>query len=55
VLAPDELHLLSTLPNRAVRTINPLTESIWDSPLALIIALLILTLEWVGRKALRLA
>lgn len=54
VLKPDELHLLSTLPNRAVRTINPLTEPIWDSPLALIMALLLLTLEWIGRKVLRL-
>ena len=55
VLAPDEFADLSTLPNRAVKTINPLTEPIWDSPLALILALVVLTMEWVGRKVLRLA
>jgi hypothetical protein len=55
VLRPDELgDLSSILPNRAVRTLNPLTEPIWDSPLALILALLALTFEWIGRKALRL-
>lgn len=55
VLAPDELNQLpSLLPNRAVRTLNPLTEPIWDSPLALGLALLLLTGEWIGRKVLRL-
>jgi hypothetical protein len=37
-----------------VKTINPLTEPIWDSPLALILVLLALTGEWIGRKAMRL-
>jgi hypothetical protein len=50
--ALDELPRL--LPNRAVRTINPLTEPIWDTPLALGLVLILLTAEWIGRKALRL-
>jgi len=43
------------LPNRSVRTPNPLTERIWDTPLFFILILLALTGEWVGRKLLRLA
>jgi hypothetical protein len=54
VLSPDDLSELSKLPNRSVTTKNPLTESIWDSPLSLILALLALTFEWIGRKVLRL-
>jgi hypothetical protein len=37
-----------------VRTLNPLRERIWDTPLAFILVVLALTLEWVGRKVLRL-
>lgn len=55
VVPPDQLEELAMLPNRAVRTMNPLTEPIWDSPLALILALLALTFEWFGRKVLRYA
>jgi hypothetical protein len=55
VLSPDELdELPRLLPNRAVKTINPLTEPIWDTPLALILVLALLTAEWIGRKTLRL-
>jgi len=43
------------LPNRAVRTLNPLTERIWDTPLFFALVLLLLTAEWVGRKVIRLA
>jgi uncharacterized membrane protein len=42
------------LPNRSLRTINPLTERIWDTPLAFALLLLLLTLEWIGRKVIRL-
>ncbi len=42
------------LPNRSLRTENPLTESIWDTPLALLIAILLLAAEWIGRKLVRL-
>ncbi len=55
VLSPDELGTLpQLLPNREVRTSNPLTEPIWDTPLALIVAILLLTAEWIGRKIVRL-
>ncbi|MHC4416301.1 MAG: hypothetical protein ACYS0G_13555 [Planctomycetota bacterium] len=56
MLAPDELgRLPSLLPNRSVRTISPLTERIWDTPLAFGLILLLLAGEWIGRKWLRLA
>lgn len=42
------------LPQRARRVPNDVTEPIWNSPLALAVVLVLLTLEWVGRKALRL-
>lgn len=43
------------LRNRSIRTLNPLRESIWDTPLAFSLVLLLLTLEWIGRKIIRLA
>lgn len=55
VLAPQQLQdLPQLLPNRSVRTINPLVESIWDTPLAFGLVLLLLTGEWIGRKLIRL-
>jgi len=55
ILAPDEVgRLPELLPNRSVRTLNPLRERIWDTPLAFVLVLLALTAEWVGRKVLRL-
>jgi hypothetical protein len=54
-LAPEDLGTLpSLLPNREVRTLNPLTEPIWDTPFMLILAIVLLTFEWVGRKIIRL-
>jgi hypothetical protein len=47
--------LSQLLPNRSVRTLNPLTERIWDTPLIFALVLLTLAGEWIGRKALRLA
>jgi hypothetical protein len=56
VLAPQDVgELERLLPNRSVRTINPLTERIWDTPLVFGLVLLLLTCEWVGRKVIRLA
>jgi uncharacterized membrane protein len=55
VLGPEALGRLDRLlPNRSVRTINPLTERIWDTPLVFGLVLLLLTCEWVGRKVIRL-
>ncbi len=55
VLSPDDLAPLLSLPNRSVRTFSPLTESVWDTPLALALVVLVLSAEWVGRKLARLA
>ena len=56
VLAPQDVgELERLLPNRSVRTINPLTERIWDTPLVFSLVLLLLTCEWIGRKVIRLA
>jgi uncharacterized membrane protein len=55
VLAPSEVgRLPELLPNRAVRTLNPLRERIWDTPLALAVLILALSAEWIGRKIMRL-
>ncbi len=54
-LAPERIpDLPELLPNRAVRTLNPLRERIWDTPLAFLLVLGLLTVEWIGRKVLRL-
>lgn len=49
-LIPDQL------PNRA-RTIAspPKRESLWDKPVVLILLVALLTIEWIGRRLLRLA
>ncbi len=55
MLQPNELEQLpESLPNRSVRTVNPLTERIWDSPFFFALIVLALTIEWVGRKIVRL-
>lgn len=55
MLQPDELsELPNLLPNRQIVTVNPLRERIWDTPLFFVLLVLFLTLEWVGRKVLRL-
>jgi len=54
-IAPDDLEQLEQIPNRSIRTLHSLIEPVWDSPLALGLLLLLLTLEWVGRKVIRLA
>ena len=47
--------LAGLIPNRAKRTPNDLQEPLWNSPLTLIIVLALLTIEWIGRKIIRLA
>jgi uncharacterized membrane protein len=55
-VAPEDLGAaLERLPNREIRTENPLREPIWNTPFAFILLLGLLTLEWVGRRHLRLA
>ncbi|HWB19838.1 MAG TPA: hypothetical protein VG711_06030 [Phycisphaerales bacterium] len=55
VLSPSELDQLSTIRNRAVKTRNPITERIWDTPFVFAIVLALFAMEWVSRRLLRLA
>lgn len=57
VLQEGELtRLASFLPNRRVRTSGqPEVDPLWDTPAALIAVVLLLSLEWIGRRMLRLA
>lgn len=51
----DELdQLLNQVPNRARRIDDDISERLWDSPMSLVIVLMLLTVEWVGRKWMRL-
>jgi hypothetical protein len=55
VLDANQIQTLpGILPNREVRTINPLSERIWDTPLVFVLLLVLLVVEWVGRKIIRL-
>lgn len=52
----DLSKLLTALPKRDVRiTLNPDEHTLWDTPLALILLLTLVTAEWIGRRAMRLA
>ena len=57
VLEPDQLSQLPTLlPNRKLKLAGePEVHTLWDTPLALLLAVLLLTGEWVGRRLLRMA
>ena len=57
VITPAELtKVRELLPNRGVRLIGtPEEETLWDTPLALILLLVLVTFEWVGRRLIRLA
>jgi len=55
IVSLTNLEELNTLiPKRAQRTANDDREALWDSPSALVMVLLLITIEWVGRKAIRL-
>lgn len=45
---------LSELPNRAIVTETPIRERIWTSPLVFLVVVLLVTLEWSGRRWQRL-
>ncbi len=54
-IAPDDLQTLPEhLRSRQRVTLSERYESLWDSPLALILLILLLTVEWVGRRVIRL-
>jgi len=58
VLRPESLHRLlrnDLLPNRAVIIENPQIHALWDTPLALILLVLIPAIEWSVRRWSRLA
>jgi len=55
VFQPSELDTLPNhLPNRQVRLLNEVGEPLWDTPLALILIVFLLTAEWIGRRVIRL-
>jgi len=56
VLRPEELaELEQYLPNRQRRVAGtPDIETLWDSPLALILLVVLLGTEWIGRRMIRL-
>jgi hypothetical protein len=57
VLQPDQLgDLPRLLPNRKLKLAGePELHTVWDTPLALLLAVVLLTAEWIGRRVLRLA
>ncbi len=56
VVQPKDLGTLSgLLPNRRVTTETATIEPLWDAPLALILIILLASIEWLGRRWLRLA
>jgi hypothetical protein len=43
-----------SLPNRSFTTERPISERIWTSPLAFLLLVLLVTIEWTGRRLARL-
>jgi len=54
VVNSDDLRPLLELPKRHLRTEDPISERIWNTPAALLLALLLCAVEWIGRRAIRL-
>ncbi len=56
VLSPDDLDdLPRLLPNRTIIVpLPPESETLWDRPFVLGVLLVLLTIEWVGRRLIRL-
>ena len=42
------------LPKRRVVVWDETAEALWDTPLAMILVVLLLTIEWAGRRVIRL-
>ncbi len=56
VIAPDKItDLMTQIPNRARRTPADLREPLWHSPMALGLLILLLAVEWIGRRVIGLA
>lgn len=55
ILTNDDLsRLAELLPNRRERLLSERAESLWDTPLALLLIAALLTFEWIGRRLIRL-
>jgi len=54
VLHDAALSELKNLSRREVRTYNPIRERLWDTPAAFAAIVILLTLEWIGRRVIRL-
>lgn len=55
VLKPEEMRTIPDhLPNRKVRVVNETAQPLWDTPMALLLSVLLLTVEWVSRRVIRL-
>ena len=55
VIPLNELAVLAeVVPNRARKTPADIREPLWHSPLALVLILGLLTVEWIVRKVIRL-
>ena len=56
VITPGELSRLeSLLPRRALVKERAIVDPIWNSPAALLLVMILLLAEWIGRRVLRLA
>lgn len=57
VIAADQLETLpKVLPNRALRMLGPAQiQTLWDTALSLTLLLVLLTLEWAGRRLVKLS
>lgn len=56
VLRPEDLaRLPDLLPKRSVVTEHATYEPLWDTPLSLLLIVLLATVEWLGRRWMRLA
>lgn len=57
VLPPDRLgELASHLPNRELRLLGqPDVETLWDKPIAWVLLISLLAMEWIGRRLIKLA
>ncbi len=57
MIRPDEFNSIPGLMPNRTRTITspPKQASLWDRPIVLIVLVLLFTIEWIGRRTLRLA
>ena len=56
VILPDELESLPALiPDRSISNLETRRTPLWDSPWLFLVPMMLLGLEWLGRRYLRLA